>query len=198
MIVARDVAARRVLRDVQLLDAALAQNGVVHLLALCAFSAPAQPLRARIERLFVQRPSAIRAEDLESLAERGALTDAVRENRDPPLLEEGFVRVEGTADGDRVEALLAEIATAPLGSVLPWLLCAELLGTSIRYGGSASTALEPYRASLLCRFAALAEQSPKAFCGWLERGRDAAADDALRVGLDALRAAGTLASLVRS
>jgi hypothetical protein len=198
MTVARDVGARQLLHDVQLIDGALRERAVAHLLALCALSTAAQPLRDTIERIFVRRPVAIHAEDLESAEEREAVVRMARAATGPPALREGFVRIEGCANGDRVRALLAELAIAPLGSVVPWLLCVEMFGGAIRCKGSTSDALAPYRESLRLRLIPFADGPQAAFLEWLGRRGESTLDETLRAGLDALRAAARLALFVRS
>ncbi len=194
----RDVGARPLLHDVRLIEGALWTTPIVHLLSLCAFSAPAEPMRARVERLFVRNPREIEGEDLESFEER-ARTVAIAQGV-PTLapVQDGAIRIDGVADSDRVTALLAELSVAPLGSVLPWLLSAELLGTMISYGGTATEVLAPYRALLLRRLTAFAELPPRKFLQWVTGASDVQLDRALRSVLDALRAAAGLASAVRS
>jgi hypothetical protein len=193
MTVARDVDAHRLLRDVRVVEGALASTPVAHLMALCAFSMSGEPLRDRIERLFVRAPATISDEDIESASERALIVEAARPNGGAVPQSDARIRIAGTADDDRVRALLAELSVAPRGSVLPWMLCAELLGTSIQYRGTETGGFLPYRQLLLQRFSALAEQSPQIFLEWLATGEESRLDDALRVALDALRGAATLA-----
>jgi hypothetical protein len=102
--------------------------------------------------------------------------------------------VTGEIARDRVSALLFDLRAAPLGSVVPWIFFGELLGTSIAYRSTSSDALAPYRALLLERFTALAEQSPQIFWQSLVRGGDIALRERLRAFVGAASGAKALAA----
>ncbi len=145
-------------------------------------------------------PATIGADDLESVEERGALVelaDALARTGDADetrLAPQSGVRIAGEIARDRVGALLPELETAPLGSVIPWILCAELLGTEIVYRASQSASLQAYRASLLERFASLSEQSPQIFWKALARGEEPLLRERLGNVIDGLRGAAALAA----
>ncbi|HEY9085655.1 MAG TPA: hypothetical protein VIN40_06935 [Candidatus Tyrphobacter sp.] len=186
------------LRRVRLLDGALGTTPLCHLIVLSALVPAAASLRERAERLFVRIPLVIAAGDMETMPERERLIDAARMtlgNGEPETaLPTDGVRIAGLIDSDRVEALIAEVHSSPLGSVNPWILCAELLGTSIEYHGARCEVLEPYRRRLLDRLAAFADQSPQIFVRWLVNGEERELDERLAAVLDALRGAAALAS----
>ncbi|MHB8432060.1 MAG: hypothetical protein ACYC8W_09215 [Candidatus Tyrphobacter sp.] len=210
-----DLSPTRLARCIRVLDRGLTASPIVHLIALsfllpesaggssriCSLLATcARSRRKRCERLFVRLPATIGADDLESVEERGALVelaDALARTGDADetrLAPQSGVRIAGEIARDRVGALLPELETAPLGSVIPWILCAELLGTEIVYRASQSASLQAYRASLLERFASLSEQSPQIFWKALARGEEPLLRERLGNVIDGLRGAAALAA----
>ncbi len=191
--------AQELLRRVRLLDGAVGKTPLSHLIALCTLVPQAAALCERVERLFARMPPAVAAEDLETASAREALIAAsLRTLADgmAPDADGGTerVRISGAIDPERVNALIAELSASPFGSVVPWLLCAELLGTSIECRGARSPVLEPYRLLLLERLVGLADQSPQIFARWLVSGDEPALDERLSTVLDALRGAAALAT----
>lgn len=162
----------------------------------------AATLRDRLALLFVRMPPTIAAEDLEEvqtrrrlidLLQRMVTADAVERAAEPP--PSGVVRIVGEVDCDRLEALIPEVAAAPLGCVIPWIACAELLGTAIEFDGTRSAVLAPYRELLLERFAVLADQSPQIFWRRLAAEKDRELDERLAAVIGALRGAASLAAV---
>ncbi len=145
-------------------------------------------------------PTTIGADDLESVEERVALIELARgiasadDANEMPLAMHSGVRVVGEIARDRVSALLPELEAAPLGSVVPWMLCAELLGTAIVYRASQSASLQQYRESLLERFASLADQSAQIFWKTLASGEEPVLRERLASVLDGLRGVAVLAA----
>ncbi len=212
---ALDLSAAGLARCIRVFDRGLTASPVVHLIALsfllpersgaspgiCLLLATsAQARRRRCERLFARLPATIGADDLESVEERVALVELARaivsadDADEMPLAVQSGIRIVGEIARDRVSALLPELEAAPLGSVIPWMLCAELLGSTIVYRASQSASLQPYRASLLERFASLADQSAQVFWKTLASGDEPVLRERLGRVLDGLRGAATLAA----
>ncbi len=161
-------------------------------------------IRAPLERFFVRLRMprlTITAKDLEDRDSRfalRALAEAVIEA--PPLsLGErpaGAVRFSGTVDTVALRNRLPELESAPLGSVVPWILYTQLLGTSVEYDPSASSprgmgrsdVLGLYRAELAKVFSVLETLPMPEFHRVLTSSVNRTLDDALGAVLDALRA----------
>jgi hypothetical protein len=144
-------------------------------------------------------PPVIDAADLETTTEREAVIAGAGAALAPDESAGAnggaeIVRVAGLVDAERVHALVTELRASPLGSAIPWILCAELLGTSIEYRGASSVVLETYRRHLLERLVSFADQSPQIFRRWLAAGEERDLDARLAVVLDALRGAAALAT----
>ncbi len=156
-----------------------------------------EPLRERCERLFVRAPREVRAEQIESEEMRVRLTEVVRAIVDAEPGNDATPPdscLIGEVALDRIGVLLLELERAPLGSVIPWAISAELLGTTIRCRGVEYVALTSYRTALARRLTGLAEQSPEIFLRALVEGGDPALQTQLRGAVDALHAAAALAA----
>jgi hypothetical protein len=158
-------------------------------------------LRERCEHLYVRLPGSPSAQDIEDASSRDKTIElatailSVQEDDAAACHDEAMPCVIGEIARDRVSALLFDLRCAPLGSVVPWIFFGELLGTSVAYRSTRSDALAPYRALLLERFTALAEQSPQIFWQSLVRGGDAALRERLRAFADAASGAKALAAI---
>jgi hypothetical protein len=150
-------------------------------------------MQAMIEDAFLRDPVVMRPEDVESAARRALLARAVYAYPGERQSTGNAVRLCGAEERDRAEALVSELSSAPLGSPLPWLICVELLGTTIEYRGKTSNVLEPYRETLRAHLVRLADRQPADFLRWLSLVNDADLDRHLRAALDGLRAAALLA-----
>jgi hypothetical protein len=102
----------------------------------------------------------------------------------------GIVRFAGEVDVEMLRKRLPELDTAPLGTVVPWIVNANLLGTRVEYnGGGRSDVLGMYRSELLKVFSVLETLPMPEFHRVLSSSVNRTLDDALGAVLDALRAA---------
>ena len=153
-------------------------------------------MRAPLDRLFVRLRVprlTITAKDLEDRDSRFALRDvvaAVLAAPAEPLADRGggVVRLSGTVDPAALRARYDELETAPLGSVVPWIVNAQLLGTRIEHA-SRSDVLGLYRNELLKVFGVLETLPMPEFHRVLSSSVNRTLDDALGAVVDALRAA---------
>ncbi|HET7814889.1 MAG TPA: hypothetical protein VFL13_11000 [Candidatus Baltobacteraceae bacterium] len=153
-------------------------------------------IRAPLDRLFVRLRVprlTITAKDLEDRDSRFALRDlvaAVLAAPAQPLIERGssVVRLSGTVDPAALRSRYDELETAPLGSVVPWIVNAQLLGTRIEHA-SRSDVLGLYRNELLKVFGVLETLPMSEFHRVLSSSVNRTLDDALGAVVDALRAA---------
>jgi hypothetical protein len=107
-----------------------------------AFANASRALRAPLEKLFVRLRMprlTITGKDLEDRESREALRDVVESlsfapTASPKAPSDGTLRVAGAIELDVVRALLPDLESAPLGAVTPWLINAQLLGTTIYHG----------------------------------------------------------------
>ena len=97
----------------------------------------------------------ITGKDLEDRESRDALRDVVESLSFAP---DGIAAAAGRGHRARdrrrskldvVQCALPDLESAPLGAVTPWLINAQLLGTTIYHGGERSEALESYRGEVL-------------------------------------------------
>ena len=213
-----DFAADRLAHTIKMLERSDGAGGLVqHLFALrmlfpenavqaqpalsAAFSNASRAVRAPLERFFVRLRMprlAITGKDLEDRDSRTALRALLaelvvappRSVAEPPP---GIVRIEGPIDSDRLRALIPELDNAPLGAVNPWIINAQLLGSSILHDGTSSDALAAYRSETLNVFSLLSELPMEEFHRVLTTSVNRGLDDALAAVLDALRGAAHLA-----
>jgi uncharacterized repeat protein (TIGR01451 family) len=158
-------------------------------------------VRAPLDRLFVRLRVprlAITAKDLEDRDSRfalRALLAAVVEApaQAPPQRMSGIVRVGGVIDTAALRRRLGELESAPLGSVIPWIVYAELLGTRIEYNGGASMdvrqaseAMAAYRSQLQNVFGVLENLPMPEFHRVLSSSVNRSLDDALMTLREAL------------
>lgn len=124
----------------------------------------ARAIREPLDRLFVRLRAprlTITAKDLEDRESRFALRTLVDALIESPPVELGertprIVRLSGRVDFETLKRSRAQLESAPLGSVTPWIAGAHLLGTSIEFnGGQRSGVLEQYRAELIKVFGVL-------------------------------------------
>jgi hypothetical protein len=100
------------------------------------------------------------------------------------------VRLSGTVDLDALRRRGDELEQAPLGSIVPWIINAHLLGTTIEYDGAGrSDVLGLYRAEVIKVFSVLETLPMPEFHRVLTSSVNRTLDDALGAVLDALRAA---------
>ncbi|MGH7738486.1 MAG: hypothetical protein ACREMP_11565 [Candidatus Tyrphobacter sp.] len=176
---------------------------IAHLVVLCSLlpQSIAGEIALRCQRLYVRLPMRVRAADLEDERSRAALLDLARrlssacEDAEEEVVEpSSSPRLVGDVASDRVKALVGAMESEPLGSAVPWVFAAEILGTRLEYRGAHSEAPAVYRALLIDVLTALAEQSPQIFRRRLVSGTEPALWDALHVMLDAAMGASALAA----
>ncbi len=146
----------------------------------------------RCRLLFVRMPQRIEAADLEDSQDRVAtlaLARAIVASPDESSIPgaQNTPCLTGDVERERIDALLPELQDAPLGSAMPWLFAAELLGTTLVWRTALSDAPAGYRSQLHARLASLAEQSPEIFRRALVQGDEPGLGGALRDVCDALR-----------
>ncbi|HUN29927.1 MAG TPA: hypothetical protein VMV65_08965, partial [Alphaproteobacteria bacterium] len=166
-----------------------------------SFAGASRALRAPLEKLFVRLRMprlTITGKDLEDRESREALRDVVESlsfapTASPRAPAEGVVRVSGAIELDVVRSLLPDLESAPLGAVAPWLLNAQLLGTTVYHGSERSDSLEAYRGELLHVLSVLSELPIEEFHRVLTSSVNRTLDDALANAIDALRGAAQIA-----
>ncbi len=158
----------------------------------------ARTVRAPLDRFFVRLRVprlTITAKDLEDRDSRFALRTLLDRVAGAPAQPHvgrpvALVRLSGEADVNALRARSAELESAPLGSVIPWIASAQLLGTRVEYNGSGrSEVLGLYRTELLKVFGVLETLPMPEFHRVLASSVNRTLDDALAAVLDALRAA---------
>ncbi|HTZ55975.1 MAG TPA: hypothetical protein VMB20_13010 [Candidatus Acidoferrum sp.] len=165
------------------------------------FANSSRALRAPLEKLFVRLKMprlTITGKDLEDRESRDALRDVVESlnfaptaSPQPPAA--GITRVVGQVEIDVVRALLPDLESAPLGAVTPWLINAQLLGTTIYHGSDRSDALESYRGEVLHVLSVLNELPLEEFHRVLTSSVNRALDEALAQAVNALRGTAQIA-----
>ncbi len=166
-----------------------------------SFASANRALRAPLEKLFVRLRMPrlqLTGKDIEDRESRDALCDLIDDlslapNASPQQPPPGVVRVEGAVELDVVQSLAVSLESMPLGAVTPWLINAQLLGTTIAYEDTKSEALETYRSELLNVFTVLAELPIMEFHRVLTTSVNRTLDESLAAVLDALRGAAHLA-----
>jgi len=162
----------------------------------------ARTARAPLDRFFVRLRVprlTITAKDLEDREARQAMQTIVdiMAGRQPSAAgapPREVVRIRGPVDVGALQQIAPQLTTAPLGSVVPWLVNAQMLGTTIEYnGGSANGALAAYRSELLRVFALLETLPMPEFHRVLGSSVNRTLDDALANVLAALRDAAHVA-----
>lgn len=165
-----------------------------------SFGIASRALRAPLEKLFVRLRMPrlqLTGKDLEDRDGRDALRNLLNDiafaphaiPQPPPA---GIVRVEGAIELDVVRALLPELDAAPVGAATPWLINAQLLGTTIYHDGTKSEALEHYRSELLGVLHVLNELPLEEFHRVLTSSQNKQLDEALAHVVEALRGAAHL------
>src|SRR6185437_9311367 len=102
----------------------------------------------------------------------------------------GIVRLSGAVNLDALRRRAGELENAPLGSVVPWIVNAQLIGERVEYnGGGRSDVLGLYRAELIKVFSVLETLPMPEFHRVLTSSVNRTLDDALGAVLDALRSA---------
>jgi len=166
-----------------------------------AFGGASRALRAPLEKLFVRLRMprlSITGKDLEDRESRDALRALLDLVNYAPTgtLEpgpEGVTRVAGAIELDVVRSLIPDLDAAPLGAVTPWLINAQLLGTTLYHDGERSDELETYRTELLNVLTVLSELPIDEFHRVLTTSVNRTLDDALAHVLNALRGAARIA-----
>jgi uncharacterized repeat protein (TIGR01451 family) len=155
-------------------------------------------VRAPLDRFFVRLRMArlsVTAKDLEDRDSRlalRALVDAVAAAKpeETGYRPHGIVRFVGDVDVELLRKRAPELDTSPLGSVVPWIINANLIGTRVEYnGGGRSDVLGLYRTELLKVFGVLETLPMPEFHRVLTSSVNRTLDDALGAVLDALRSA---------
>jgi uncharacterized repeat protein (TIGR01451 family) len=166
-----------------------------------AFASGSRALRAPLEKLFVRLRMprlTITGKDLEDRESRDALRDVIESLSFAPTAApqppaEGVVRVAGAIELDVVRALLPDLESVPLGGVTPWLINAQLLGSTIYHGSDRSDAFEAYRSELLHVLSVLSELPIEEFHRVLTSSVNRTLDEALAQAIDSLRGATQIA-----
>ncbi|MBV9270435.1 MAG: hypothetical protein JO165_05030, partial [Candidatus Eremiobacteraeota bacterium] len=158
--------------------------------------------RAPLERFFVRLRVprlTVSAKDLEDREARQALQTIVRiaVGREPSqgaTRPPEVVRLRGPLDAGVLRQLAPQLTTSPLGSVVPWTINAQMLGSAIEYdGGSTNDVLRAYRDELIRVFALLETLPMPEFHRVLGSSVNRTLDDALSNVLAALRDAAHVA-----
>jgi hypothetical protein len=141
---------------------------------------------------------AVTAKDLEDRDSRFALRALVDQlvlapAQNLPDLPSGLPRLEGPIDVDLLRALGAQLEAAPLGAVTPWVIAAQLLGTTIRHDGATYDALGRYRGEILKVLTVLSELPIDEFHRVLTTSVNRSLDESLAAVLEALRGVSRLA-----
>jgi uncharacterized repeat protein (TIGR01451 family) len=165
------------------------------------FATSSRALRAPLEKLFVRLKMprlTITGKDLEDRESRDALRDDVESlnfapTASPQAPSEGIVRVVGQVEIDVVRALLPDLESAPLGAVTPWLINAQMLGTTIYHGSERADTLENYRDQVLHVLSVLNELPLEEFHRVLTSSVNRALDEALAQAIESLRGAAQIA-----
>lgn len=168
----------------------------------------ARAVRAPLDRFFVRLRVprlAITAKDLEDRDSRFALRALVGAVLDAPVAPlaarpVGTVRLSGAVDLHALRERADELENTPLGSVVPWIVNAQLIGERVDYNGSSgstqaghSDVLGLYRGELIKVFSVLETLPMPEFHRVLTSSVNRTLDDALGAVLDALRSAAHLA-----
>ncbi len=162
-----------------------------------AFARAAAALRVPLERLFVRLRMprlSVSGKDIEDRESRDALRQFVADATslcaaEPPLRGAGVLRIEGSIDCNALERLAAELDTAPLGAVTPWLTNVALLGSATDRDGERSGVLRAYRDELFGVFSVLNDLPIEEFHRVLTSSVNRRLDESLAEVLGALRGA---------
>lgn len=165
------------------------------------FATASRAMRAPLERLFVRLRMprlSIAAKDLEDRESRDALMNLLNDivfapSAKPQPPAPGTIRIEGQIELDVVRSLMPELEATPIGSVTPWLVNAQLLGTTIYNDVETRDVLERYRAEMLNVLIVLNELPLEEFHRVLTSSVNRTLDQALAQVLDALRNAAHIA-----
>ncbi len=158
-------------------------------------------LRAPLEKLFVRLGTPrlqVSGKDIEDRESRDGLRNLIDDlslapTASPQPPPPGVIRIEGAVELDVVQSLALSLESLPLGAVAPWLINAQLLGTSIVYDRTKSETLEAYRSELLNVFTVLAELPIMEFHRVLTTSVNRTLDESLAAVLEALRGAAHIA-----
>ncbi len=167
-----------------------------------SFRVAGKAVRAPLDRLFVRLKVprlSLTAQDLEDRDSRFALRQAVAALLEAPpsgtlVKPAGIVRLSGPLDVRAIGKLQFDLESEPLGSVVPWLVNAQLLGDTIEYNGSKSDRLGVYRTELIKVFSLLQTLPLTEFHRVLTSSVNRTLDDALAGVLETLRDAAHIAA----
>jgi uncharacterized repeat protein (TIGR01451 family) len=211
-----DFAADRLAHTLKLLERSDAGGLIAHLFTLrmlfpenavaaspqlaAAFGNASRAMRAPLERFFVRLRMprlSVTGKDLEDRDARVALRALLDELVLAPPSQRlapppGIVRIEGSVSPDMLRALMPELDTAPLGAVTPWVINAQLLGSTVLHDGTHSDVLGIYRAEILKALGVLSELPNDEFHRVLTTSVNRSLDESLAGVLDALRDAAHL------
>jgi hypothetical protein len=166
------------------------------------FATASRAMRAPLEKLFVRLRMprlTLTGKDLEDREGRDALRSLLEDlafapSAKPQPPSDGLVRVSGAIELDVVRSLIPELESAPLGAAVPWLINAQLLGTTVYHDGQTGEALEQYRTELLGVLHVLNELPIEEFHRVLISSVNRTLDDALASVLAELRGAARIAA----
>ncbi|MFN2459074.1 MAG: hypothetical protein ABR591_00065 [Candidatus Velthaea sp.] len=168
------------------------------------FTAQREGLRDVIGRLFMKMRLpryVLTGKDLEDRTARAALVELVAALRtaQPSAAGDGAeapLVIEGPLDRERIVAHLEALETDALGTARPWLVLAELLGSTMTWPSGSSSALGQYRRAVIATLVTVASLPTEEFHRVLGGSSNAALDAALgdvRAALrDALEATATV------
>jgi hypothetical protein len=94
---------------------------------------------------------------------------------------------------DVIQALAADLASTGLGSVTPWVINGQLLGSTVYHGQEHSDALDHYRTELLRVLSVLNELPLEEFHRVLTSSVNRSLDESLVQVMNALRGAAPIA-----
>ncbi len=159
------------------------------------FATERDALRSVVDRLFIKMRMpryALTAKDLEDRASRTALIDLVatlRAATPSAALHDGDgeIVIDGEIDRERIVTYLGALEADPLGNAQPWIVLAELLGTTITWPGGSSEALAAYRTQLIATLMNVSALPLEEFHRVLTSSANAALDAALGDVRSALR-----------
>lgn len=154
-----------------------------------------ESLRGTLDRLFIKLRLpryALTAKDLEDGTSRAALRDlldTVAQSRvtASTLPAPTGLRIWGTVDQAVLAGTLPSLEAAPLGSVVPWLAIAPLIGSTIEGGPLRSDAIGRYRDALVAALNNVAQLPLTEFHRVLISSSNASLDEALREVVRTLR-----------
>jgi uncharacterized repeat protein (TIGR01451 family) len=165
-----------------------------------ALSTAARTQRSPLDRFFVRLRMprlTVTSKDLEDRDSRHALRSMLDQlvaagAAVAPDPAPGTVRLEGPLDVARLKSLVSELDASPLGAVAPWVVNAQMLGSTVVLGDTQSDSLAHYRGEMLKVLTVLSELPIDEFHRVLTASVNRSLDESLAGVLDTLRGAARL------